>query len=199
MVHEPAVWEAAGLTSPFWSPIYDDSITNAPELSLDAFVLPRIEPEIVLGFRSALDRDASVDEISAALGWAAPGFEIVQCHYPEWIMSPADAIADAGLHGILVLGEKVPGPIGSDSLAFTRVVLKRPDEIMARGSDTDALGDPIAAVAWLLRLPGVEGLLADSIVTTGTLTAASSIAADETWEMRCSGPIPLGRLEISLL
>jgi 2-oxo-3-hexenedioate decarboxylase len=191
-----AVWEAAGLTSPFWCPIYDDTVTNVPEVALESFVAPRIEPEVVLGFRYALDRGASIDEICAVIGWVAPGFEIVQCHYPEWIMSPADAIADAGLHGILVVGQKVPGPIGADSLAMTQVVLKRGDEVMARGSGTDALGGPIEAIAWLLRLPGVEGLPADSIVTTGTLTAACSIVAGETWEMECSGP--LGRLEIRL-
>ena len=94
-----AVWEALGLTSPFWSPIYDDTVTEGPEVSLDRFVAPRIEPEIVLGFRSALARDVAADDVCAAIDWAAPGFEIVQCHYPDWAMASADAIADGGLHG----------------------------------------------------------------------------------------------------
>ena len=114
-------------------------------------------------------------------------------------MSPADAIADAGLHGILIVGDRVSGPISAESLASTQVALKRGDVVIARGSGADALGGPIRAIEWLLRLPGVAGLPANSIVTTGTLTAAQSITIGETWRMECSGPSPLAPLQISLI
>jgi 2-keto-4-pentenoate hydratase len=182
-----SLWEALGLTSPFWSPIYDDSVTSARQVPLGRFVAPRIEPEIVLGTQAELARDASKDEICAAVGWVAPGFEIVQCHYPGWIMAPADAIADAGLHGALVVGDRLSGPTDSETLASTQVVLKRNGVTVARGMGADALGGPIDAVAWLLRLPGVDGLPAGSIVTTGTLTAARPVVPGETWQSESSG------------
>ena len=47
--------------------------------------------------------------------------------------------------------------------------------MVARGTGADARGGPVEAIVWLLRLPGVEGLLADSLVTTGTLTAAPPV------------------------
>jgi len=102
-----AMWAAFGLTAPFWAPVYSDTVTTGPKVALDNFVLPRIEPEIVLGFRSAVSREASSDEISAAIGWVALGFEIIQCHYPSWLMTAADALADAGTHGALILGDRV--------------------------------------------------------------------------------------------
>jgi 2-oxo-3-hexenedioate decarboxylase len=191
-----AVWAAAGLTSPFWSPIYEDTVISYREVSLASFVAPRLEPEIVLGFRSDLPRDASTDEICAAIGWVAPGFEIVQCHYPDWTMAPADAIADAGLHGFLVVGDRLSGPVTNDALASTQVVLKRGSMVVARGSGADALGGPVKAIGWLLRLPGIEGVASGSIVTTGTITAAQPIATGEKWQSEYAGPILRSHLEV---
>jgi 2-oxo-3-hexenedioate decarboxylase len=191
------IWEVLGLTSPFWSPIYDDTVTSDRCVSLAQFVAPRIEPEIVLGFRAALRRDASAEEIVAAIGWAAPAFEIVQCHYPDWAMSPSDAIADGGLHGSLVLGEKVQGPIDADDLAATHVELMRQNELIAEGKGSDALGGPVEAISWLLRLPGVEGLDAGAIVTTGSLTAPPSIRVDEIWRAEFAGPAIECRLDVT--
>src|SRR5579862_2139737 len=134
-----SIWEALGLTSPFWAPIYDDSVTTRRDVRLDGLVAPRIEPEIVLGTRSDLVPGASTTEISAAVDWVAPGFEIVQCHYPDWVMAPADAVADAGLHGALVVGDRVSGPADDVALASTRVVLELNGTVVAEGKGADAL------------------------------------------------------------
>jgi 2-oxo-3-hexenedioate decarboxylase len=192
-----AVWEAVGLTSPFWSPIYETTVTDRREVSLDPFVAPRIEPEIVLGFQGELSPRASATEICSAIGWAAPGFEIVQCHYPDWAMTPADAIADEGLHGVLVVGDRVPGPFSPAALASTKVELMREHAVVARGSGADALGGPVDAIAWLLRLPSIDGVRAGSIVTTGTLTPAQSVARGERWRSRCTGPSLSTHLEVA--
>jgi 2-oxo-3-hexenedioate decarboxylase len=71
-------------------------------------------------------RPAPTAEIGAAIGWTAAGFEIVQCHYPRWEMTPADAIGDAGVHAILVVGERVDmDPAGAAALADVDVELMR--------------------------------------------------------------------------
>src|SRR5437879_3756518 len=101
-----AIWSQIGLNRPFWAPIYDRTVTDTTEVFLEELVAPRIEPEIVLGFRADVPAGASSDEVSAAVDWAALGFEIVQCHYPDWQMEPGDAVADAGLHGVLVVGKR---------------------------------------------------------------------------------------------
>src|SRR5262245_56771340 len=53
-----AVWTALGLDSPFWSPVYVETVTEARTVSLDGFVEPRIEPEIVIGLASELNHGA---------------------------------------------------------------------------------------------------------------------------------------------
>ena len=194
-----AAWTAFGLDSPFWSPIYVETVTDQTSLSLHPFVEPRIEPEIVIGLASELAHGAERDAVAAAIGWAAVGFEIVQCHYANWEMTPADAIADGGLHGLLVVGERhVLDAPRAAALANVEVELVRGEETVATGVGADALGGPVEAVTWLLRLPG-EAVPTGSIITTGTLTKAFPIAGGETWRVRTSGPGSLGDLGLLLL
>ena len=190
-----AAWRRLGLDSPFWAPIYDRTVLETDELSLAPFVAPRIEPEIVVGFASDLLRGASPIEISAAIEWAAAGFEIVQCHYPEWEVTPADAIADAGLHGVLLVGERVSLDEGdAHELANVVVELRQGNDVVAEGRGANALGGPAEAIAWLLRLTGIRGIRAGTIVTTGSLTPALAIAGGETWNLTPSGPVDLGHI-----
>jgi 2-keto-4-pentenoate hydratase len=73
-----AVWGELGLDAPFWAPIYDRTVTDRSEVSLEGLVAPRIEPEIVLGLRADLQAGSTSAEVRAAIGWAALGFEIVR-------------------------------------------------------------------------------------------------------------------------
>jgi len=192
-----AVWRQLGLDSPFWAPMYDDTVIETREVSLNGLVAPRIEPEIVLGFRTDLQPGCFRDDICAAIGWAALGFEIVQCHFPSWNFAPADAIADAGLHGRLIVGDHVEvSPQDAADLAIVEVELRRHDDIVATGRGANALGGPVDAIEWLLRLPGVEGLRPGAIVTTGTLTAAFPVEGGQSWRLVAAGPVPLGNLDL---
>jgi 2-oxo-3-hexenedioate decarboxylase len=136
--------------------------------------------------------------VAAAIAWAAIGFDIVHCRYSKWEMSPTDAIADAGLHGLLVVGERHVLPSSrAEALAGVEVELRCEEETVARGVGANALGGPVDAVTWLLRLRGIEAVPAGS-VTTGTLTTASPVAAAETWGFSTSGPLSMSDLRISL-
>jgi 2-oxo-3-hexenedioate decarboxylase len=182
------VWSHVGLDTPFWSPMYDTTVTDTLSVPLAGLVQPRIETEIILGFSADLPARASATEIGAAIGWAAAGFEIVQCHYPRWEMTPADAVADAGLHAILVIGERVDiDPAGSAALADVDVELLRGETVVSRGRGSNALGGPVQAIAWLLRIPGVDDLVAGDIVTTGTLTSAHPLTPGECWRFTATG------------
>jgi 2-oxo-3-hexenedioate decarboxylase len=194
-----ALWPAFGLDQPFWSPIYDDTVTAERTVSIGDLVAPMIEPEIVVGTKADLHAVATADEVCAALDWAAPGFEIVHSHYPDWVMTPADAVADAGLHGCLVVGERVAlSPDTAPALAGAAVQLERHGEIVATGSGSDALGGPVEAVRWLVRLPGVDVLPAGSVVTTGTLTAPFAVCSGERWRSTITSAVVFTPLEIML-
>jgi 2-keto-4-pentenoate hydratase len=197
-----AIWGQLGLSSPFCSHVYAHTVhavSDRNEVSLNKYVAPRIEPEIVVGLGSDVGAGASTDDVATALAWAALGIEIVQCHYPNWEMEPADAIADAGLHAALVIGPRHQlDREAANRLALAEVTLRRSGREVSRGHGSAALGGPVEAVVWLLSLPGIDSLPRGTIVTTGTLTAAFPVVPGEVWRVNETDPDGLGAVEIHL-
>jgi len=193
------LWKQLGLDQPIWAAIYEETVSTSDELEGGSVVQPRIEPEIVLGFRSALRPGASADQVADAVAWAAPAFEIVECHFHDWAIRPADAVADAGVHAALRLGRETKiDQAAARDLAGLDVTLFLNGEEAAVGKGRDVLGGPVEAVEWLLRtMP--HGLTANDIVTTGTLTHAFPVLAGQTWRLRLEGSDGLAGMELRLV
>ena len=68
------------------------------------FVQPRIEPEVVFKLKAPVPVAADARAALDCVEWIAPGFEIVQSHFPDWKFAAADCTAAFGLHGALVVG-----------------------------------------------------------------------------------------------
>lgn len=193
-------WKELGLDQPIWAPIYRQTVHERSALAVEEFVQPRIEPEIVFGFESPLATGAGAAAIARAIAWVAPAFEIVECHFADWAIRPADAIADAGLHAALMVGRRTS--ISSETagaLPGVKVTLMKDGHVVAQGSGSDVLGGPVLAVAWLLQaLPAGETIRVGDVVTTGTLTEALPIARGERWTMRLEGAPGIPEHEILL-
>jgi hypothetical protein len=69
------------------------------------FAEPKIEPEIVVHFRTSPPVSADPTEVFASIDWIAHGIEIVQSHFLGWKFQAADTIADWGLHATLIVGK----------------------------------------------------------------------------------------------
>lgn len=197
------VWPKFGLTQPVWAPMYGDSVRHLAELSLKGMAAPRIEAEIVFGLGKDLSiRGLSAEEILAAMRWYAIGFEIVDCHYPGWQYTPADVLADFGLHAVLVLGEQRPvQPAKAGALAASTMKLYCDGILAAEGRGRDVLGSPALAINWLLDTllnSGIAELKAGEIVSTGTLTGALPLLPGQTWRAEVSG-IDLSPLSLRLV
>ena len=191
-----ALWAALGLDQPFRAPVYEETLAS-DSIEMKALVQPRIEPEIVVGVDRDIAAESDSAEIAAAIGWAAAGLEVVQCHFQGWQMSPAEAVADAGLHAALIIGERQTMTAKTvRALSECDCLLLCDGEKVGSGRGTDVLGGPLDALRWLLRgLP--SGLRAGEIVTTGTLTSALPISGQQRWTNRLSGPVALGSVEVS--
>lgn len=193
------MWTLFGVHEPIWGFVYQRTMTEAgggdAAFDLGGFLQPRIEPEIIVHFRDAPPPRASEADILACVDWLAHGFEIVQSHFPEWRFQAADTIADAGLHAALILGERVSvSQLGDDllsTLATFSVELSRDGVKQEIGSGANVLGNPISAVAHLLRIlsaqHGSPPIHAGELVTTGTLTKALPIRPGECWETKLHG------------
>ena len=152
-------------------------------------VQPRIEPEIVFKLCRSLPKTDHPAKILQSVEWFAPGFEIVQCHFPDWKFSAADCIADFGLHGLLVLGSPVQvagvscTALASELSQFA-VALSCGSTIGGHGSGSLVLGSPLIALVHLnrkLERSGDRPLAGGEVVTTGTLTDAWPVLAGEAW------------------
>ncbi|MDQ3026091.1 MAG: fumarylacetoacetate hydrolase family protein [Pseudomonadota bacterium] len=195
----PGLWAQYGVRTPIWGHMYDRSVVRLVgtegRLSLGRLADPKIEPEIVFGFRTVPHAGATLAAIAEAIEWVAHGFEIVQSHFPGWKFAAADTVADGGLHGALVIGPVKPfAVLGADPFATLEslaVELSCDGRTVDTGVGANVLGSPLKALAHLLAVlaesPARAPLRAGEIVTTGTITLAHPIRAGETWRSRIRG------------
>src|SRR5262245_9653730 len=188
------IWPRYGVYQPMWAHVWAHTVRYAPDgratLPLQSLVQPRIEPEVVFGLRSALPVTDDPLEGLACVDWFAPGFEIVQSHFPDWKFAAPDCTAAFALHGALVVGPPVPLTAESRAalaamLPVFELTLSRGDTVIDRGVGANVLKSPALALAHRTRvlagLPQFPPLAGCEIVTTGTITDAWPVAPGETW------------------
>lgn len=192
------IWPEYGVYTPIWGPVFDNTVTfldgATGSVAIGHLAQPRVEPEIVLHFRSAPPVTRDEAELLSHIDWIAHGFEIVQSHFPDWQFQAADTVAAFGLHGALVVGPRRPVAALPDLVARLRsftIALARDGVVQARGGGANVLDSPLLAAAHLLAMlaeqPQFDPVQAGEIVTTGTLTAALPVQAGETWSTRFEG------------
>lgn len=204
-----AAWRLFKLDTLVWGHMYDDTVRaaagNRAVHSLAGRLAPRLEPEIVFRLKAPLEPGvADAAAVLDAVEWMALGFEINDCPFPDWQITPVDFVAALGLHTALIVGD--PQPIAAataDALAadlgrFTLALL-RDGELVEQGKGRNALRSPALCLAELasavVRGPEPEPLAPGELVSTGTLTAPQPVAAGQRWAARVEG-LGLGELTV---
>jgi len=202
------IWPRYGVYGPIWGTVLRSSLVqidaaapNEGVISLKGLCEPRIEPEVVFGLREAPPPDCTAAQLVAAIGWVAHGYEIVHTHFPGWKFSAAQAVADGGLHGRLLVGHTVALPAATapealmDALAGLRLKLYADGVLKDQGLGANVLDGPVQAllhfVHELRATPGAPALRAGDLITTGTLTDAWPVQAGQRWhtEIAAAGPL----------
>jgi 2-keto-4-pentenoate hydratase len=202
------IWPRYEVYGPIWGTVWDSSLArvdtsaaNEGVMSLKGLCEPRIEPEVVFGLREAPPPDCTVAQLVAAIDWVAHGYEIVHTHFPGWKFSAAQAVADGGLHGRLLVGHAVKLPVETspealiEALAGLRLKLYADGVLKDQGVGVNVLDGPVQALLHFVRelraMPGAPALRAGDIITTGTLTDAWPVQAGQTWhtELDASGSV----------
>jgi len=187
-----AMWRALKLDTLVWAHMYDDTVRHAENdhatVSISKMYAPKIEPEIVFKLRTELPLDADAASVLAAIEWIALGFEIIDCVYPDWKITPVDFVASYGLHAGLVVGTPMPVtpdliPMLVEQLASFTVSLQKNSAVVAQGAGKNSLKSPALCLAELSSATARAGatLGAGALVSSGTLTEAQLIAVDETY------------------
>ena len=196
------IWTRYNVSAPIWGTVWNTTLTfcsRSQNLSLNGICQPRIEPEIVFGFKETPKSDTTLEDIYKSLGWIAPGFEIVQSHMPDWKFEATDTIADGGLHGRLIVGEKSSVSSISKSANELHKLLSKATATLFRDGDqvevgvgTNVLDSPLHALEHFLKelrsCPGSTDIQPGDVVTTGTWTDAYAVQSGETWSVSFSLP-----------
>ena len=188
------IWPRYGVYRPMWAHVWAETVTDAPDgnatIALAPAAEPRIEPEVVFGLRGPVNANGSAREVLDAVAWIAPGFEIVQSHFPGWKLTSPDCTAAFGLHRALVVGSRTTLSDASRdafaaALATFELTLRRGEAVIDRGVGANVLDSPALALAHLARVladqPAMPPLVGGELVTTGTITDAWPVAPGETW------------------
>jgi 2-oxo-3-hexenedioate decarboxylase len=188
------IWPRYGVYQPMWAHVWSRTVHFAHDgkaaLPLHGLVQPRIEPEVVFKLKGPVPLTDDAAAVLACVEWMAPGFEIVQSHFPDWKFAAADCTAAFGLHGALVVGTPLAvtdanRAMLAAALPAFELTLSRRDTVIDRGVGANVLGSPALALVHLARLladqPHSPKLGAGEIITTGTVTDAWPVAAGESW------------------
>ncbi len=149
------IWAEQGLEAPIWAPVYDRTVIEmdaaAGHLAIGHLLQPQIEPEIVLHFAEAPSPRDGETELLSKVDWIAQGFEIVQCHFPDWKFRLPDTIAAFGLHAALMIGPRRPVrdlPHVTRSLRAFTISLARDGQVQAEGAGANVLDSALQAARY---------------------------------------------------
>jgi 2-keto-4-pentenoate hydratase len=95
------IWPRYGVFQPMWAHVWTRTVqfaeTGNATLDVRPFVQPRIEPEVVFKLKAPVPVTDDPIEVLTCTEWLAPGFEIVQSHFPDWKFTAPDCTAACGL------------------------------------------------------------------------------------------------------
>jgi 2-keto-4-pentenoate hydratase len=163
-----------GVDQPDFGPVFASTVyRDGAELPVDRFIAPRMEAEIgvILADDLTGPHCTPADALQATRGLVA-ALEIVDSRIRDWRIKLADTVADLASNGAIALSSLVV-PIDGFDPRLVGMVFTRNGEVMATGAGAAALGDPLAAVAWLANTLAPMGvtLPAGSVIMTGALHA----------------------------
>jgi 2-oxo-3-hexenedioate decarboxylase len=194
-----AIWSGYVIAAPIWNYVFDRTLIPTPAsgatFTPKLVPEPRIEPELVLHIARPPAPGMSDIELAECLDWIAPGYEIVYSIFPNWKFNAADAAAAYGVHGALLVGERLhlsgaPVEVVAQ-LANFAVQICSDAGVVRDGHARNVLGGPLFALKYLVdeiaRFPCSEPLRADEIVTTGTLTEAMPAVPGDNWTAHFHG------------
>jgi len=170
-----------GIDRPNIGPLTDWMLLGSGDAVHERLVQPRVEPEIGLRLKTALDaRHAPVDRhsVAAAVEGAYACLEVVHSTWTGYRFNLEQNTADNSSAGQVVIGPRLPV---TDLMALDTVAVRLSDgsHTLGQGVGADADGHPLDAVARLAReLAAMDRRLeAGDWVITGGLTKACVLEA----------------------
>jgi len=165
-IHEPVFGR---LTSGMFLPV------GAP-VPLDQLIRPRAEPEIAFLIGKRIEGPVTTAGVLAATDAVVAAVEIMDSRYSDRFRLP-DSVADNAGAARLILGPRPRSPAELCDLRLLGCVFRYRGEVVGTAAGGAVMGDPAAAVAWLVNTLAARGehLPAGSVVLSGGLTSSVAL------------------------
>ncbi len=134
-------------------------------------IQPRAEAEVAFCLERRLQGPGiTPSDVIAATAWVAACFEIVDSRIEGWKIRYQDTVADNASSGLFVVGAARVRP-GAFDFASCEVTVEKNGQHLSRGRGAEAMGSPLACVAWLANTMGELGVALEpgEIVLSGSL------------------------------
>ncbi|GAA0590620.1 2-keto-4-pentenoate hydratase [Virgibacillus siamensis] len=156
-------------TTPLYGALTQSSVSNGT-IKLDDMLSPLIEVELMFIANEELSTADSHESILQKMS-VAPGLEIPDSRFTDWFpkTSMGQVIADSAVAGKITVGESVNG-LTYEQLGSINAKLTLNGEPLAEGPATEVLGNPVHAVAWLVKELAKSGRTIEKgmIISAGT-------------------------------
>ncbi|KAJ0421158.1 TodF product hydratase [Aspergillus carlsbadensis] len=150
----------------------------------EKFIKPFVELEVGFVLKGPLrGPNVTVADVISAVDYAVPAIEIIDSRVREWAIELPDTLADNGSTGAVILGG-APRRLTDLTLNNMRGVLKFNGQEVMAGNTRNVLGNPIAAVAWLVNRLAEYGIefLPGQFVLPGSCLEAIPMEEKGVWE-----------------
>ncbi len=169
-----AMQQQLGVDEPDFGRFLDDmEIPADGSVRLGDLIQPRIEPEIAFVLAHDLaGPGVTAGDVLAATDSVAPALEIIDSRIADWRIKLADTVADNASSSRFVVGPR--RPVTGVDLVALEGALVRDGEVAGVGHGEAVLGDPAAAVAWLINTLARygESVSAGEVILPGALCAS---------------------------
>ena len=196
----PTAWKvgaASATATPIAVPLPPAGVVRSPaQFPAGAFHTIGIEAEIAFRIRDAVD----VEAVGAHFDWGrvvgelVVTIEVVDSRIRDGGNAPAMVrLADAQLHGALVVGDAIPWRLLD--WRTLRAVVRRNGRVVAETLGAHPLGDPTLLLPWFVRhvAQRTGGVRAGDLVTAGTWTGIVPAEPGDAIDAAFEG---VGRVEV---
>jgi 2-keto-4-pentenoate hydratase len=147
-----AMQEAFGVDEPDYGYLMASSfLYEGAKVPLKNYIHAFVELEPAFVLKAPLKGpNATVADVISAIDYTVPAVEIIDSRVKDWTITLEDTLADSGSNGAVILGGS-PRRVTDIDLGHVRGHLKFNGEEIMSGSTRAILGNPFAAVAWLVN------------------------------------------------
>lgn len=191
--------EAFGVDEPDYGYLMASSfLYEGQKLPLSNFIQPFVELEPAFVLKGSLKGpNITPADVISAIDYAVPAIEIIDSRVKNWTITLEDTLADSGSNGGVILGGS-PRRITDLDLGNMKGYLKFNGVEVMSGTTRNILGNPYAAVAWLInRLAEFDiGFEPGQVILPGSCLRAMPMEEKGRWSCTYEG---WGTIEFDLV